>query len=197
MLFSKTPDKGLMTFQGKIRGVHLTRVVKYVKKKRGSLGLNKFLENVSKRLELDRDITPDFFEEKEWYPYDGYLNLLEEADAMLGNGDGHVAYDIGLSTIKDLGILSYLARKPVLDDFLASGQKNWNQVYDFGKVDIKKSNETTFLIRYNGFPDSNVRCQYFQGSLEGMMEICGLSGTVEETSHNHADGYCEYTLKWE
>ncbi|HEQ78675.1 MAG TPA: hypothetical protein ENN76_00245 [Euryarchaeota archaeon] len=184
-----------MTFQGKIRGVHFTRVFKYIKKKKGVVGLELFFEKANEKLPPAKPIMETTYSEKEWYPYEHYLDILELADNTFGKGDGELAYDIGLTTIKDLGILSYITRKPDINYFVENAQKNWSQVYDFGELEIKRPSANEILFRYKGFPKRKVRCRYFAGSIQGMLEICHLIGKVKEISCS-VDNCCEYLASW-
>jgi len=182
--------------EGRIKGVHLANVFKFVKWKRGILGTQRFLEAWHSELGHMK-ITPETFIEKEWYDYELYLELLKVADKTVGTGDLSKIYEIGYWNIKNLGHLSYLASKPNINEFIDGAQKNWNQVYDFGGVEIVENSSSQIIMRYTGFPKSPEKCQYFKGSLAGMMEICGLKGTVEQTACNtKGDDYCEFTLAW-
>ncbi len=183
-------------FKGKVRGVHLTRVIKYVKKKRGVLGLKEFLQKIHEKTGNDK-IGEDYFEEKGWYSYDLYLDFLEIADDLFGTGDGMFAYNAGLATIKDMGILSYITRKPDIQNFIKNAEKNFDQVYDFGSFEWEEPREGVIYIRYHGFPNRNVRCKYFLGSIQGMLDLCKLdNGKVEETKCSTPEGYCEYKITW-
>ena len=185
-----------MSFEGRVRGVHFTRVIKYVKKKRGIIGTRGFIEHINKTMALSPPYSEDRYQEKGWYNYEEYLDILEELDKFFGNGDGELAFDVGISTIKDLGILSFISRKPSLLEFMESAVKHYDQAYDFGNLEAQQEGEKRLVIRYHGFPERKVRCLYFKGSIQGMLEILDLEGTVEETICNSANGYCEYTVTW-
>ena len=91
-----------MSFEGRVRGVHFTRALKYVKKKRGIIGLNKFLEYANTTLSLSPPLTEQKYEEKGWYRYEEYLDILDAIDDHFGTGDRSVIYDIGISTQRQL-----------------------------------------------------------------------------------------------
>ena len=179
-----------------VKGVHLANVFKFVKWKRGVLGIQRFLE--AWHAEPGRNkITTDTFIEKEWYDYELYMELLRVADKTVGTGDLSKIYEIGYWNIKNLGHLSYLARTPDIYEFLKSATTNWHAVYDFGAVEIDDGQAKRLVIRYIGFPESLEKCHYFRGSLTGMMEICGLNGTVEAIKCNtKGDNCCEFVLTW-
>ncbi len=179
-----------------VKGVHLANVIKFVKWKRGILGIRRFLDEWHSQPGR-RKIEENTFVEKEWYDYDLYMEMLRVADKTVGMNDLSKIYEIGYWNIKNLGHLSYLARAPDIWEFLNNAQKNWNAVYDFGGVEAIKESESRIIIRYSGFPETPEKCQYFKGSLAGMMEICRLKGTVEERKCNtKGDDCCEFVLAW-
>ena len=185
-----------MTEERHVKGVHLANVFKFVKWKRGALGIQRFLEAWHSDPSREK-VTPETFIEKEWYDYELYLELLRVVDQTVGTGDLSKIYEIGYWNIKNLGHLSYLAHIPDIHEFLKSGTKNWHAVYDFGTVEVVEEQEKKVVMRYSGFPEVPEKCQYFLGSLTGMMEICGLDGTVEATKCNtKGDDCCEFVLTW-
>ena len=180
-----------------VKGIHLANVFRFVKWKRGILGLRRFQEDI-KGLPGCARADEATFVESNWYDYELYMKLLNAADRICGNGDLSKIYEIGLWNIRNLGHLSYLARKPDIHEFAQSAVKGWNNVYDFGGIEIPAEEPKKLVLRYKGFPPAPEKCQYFKGSIAGMMEICGLHGTVEQTACNVDGGdYCEFTLKWE
>jgi hypothetical protein len=179
-----------------VKGIHLSNVFKFVKWKRGLLGLTRFKEGI-KDLPGCAKADESTFVEKDWYDYDLYMQLLTAADKICGNGDLSKIYEIGLWNIRNLGHLSYLARKPDIHEFINGAIKGWGNVYDFGGIDVPEDSPKKIIIRYKGFPDAPEKCQYFRGSLTGMMEICGLHGSVEESACNTKGAdYCEFVLTW-
>jgi len=181
----------------RVKGVHLVNVFKFVKWKRGILGIQRFME-AWKSDSSRKKITPDTFVEKEWYDYELYLELLRVADQSVGSGDLSKIYEIGYWNIKNLGHLSYLARTPDIHEFMKSATDNWSAVYDFGSVEAIVDEEKKLVLRYSGFPRSPEKCQYFMGSLAGMMEICQLKGEViQKACNTKGDDYCEFELTWE
>ena len=180
-----------------VKGVHLVNVFKFVKWKRGILGVKRFLEEWHGQSGRQK-ITEHIFIEKEWYDQDLYLEMLRVADTTVGKGDLSKIYEIGYWNIKNLGHLSYVAMAPEIHEFMNSAMKNWHAVYDFGGVKAVVDEEKKLVLRYSGFPEAPEKCQYFLGSLKGMMEICKLKGKVEQTACNtKGDDYCEFVLTWE
>ena len=185
-----------MSGERHVKGVHLSNVFKFVKWKRGILGIRRFLDEWHSNPNR-RKMNGSTFVEKEWYDYDLYLEMLRVADKTVGMGDQSKIYEIGYWNIKNLGHLSYLARAPDIRKFIKNANENWNQVYDFGSVEVVDDQENKLVMRYKGFPNSPEKCQYFRGSLKGMMEICGLEGSVEEVKCNtKGEDYCEFVLEW-
>jgi hypothetical protein len=179
-----------------VKGIHLSNVFKFVKWKRGILGLTRFKEEI-KDLPGCAKADEATFTEKDWYDYDLYMQLLTAADKIVGNGNLSKIYEIGVWNIRNLGHLSYLARKPDIHEFINGAIKNWGNVYDFGGIDVPEDSGRKIVIRYRGFPDAPEKCQYFRGSLTGMMEICGLHGEVKESACNTKGAeWCEFTLSW-
>lgn len=179
-----------------VKGIHLANVFRFVKWKRGILGLSRFGEEI-KNLPGCAKATEATFIEKEWYDYDLYMKLLAAADRIVGNGDLSKIFEIGQWNIHNLGHLSYLARKPDIREFIDGAVKGWNNVYDFGGVELVESSAKKMVIRYKGFPPAPEKCQYFRGSLTGMLDICGLVGKVEVNACNtKGSDYCEFVLSW-
>ncbi len=187
-----------MTFEGKIKGVHLLNVIDYVKHKRGIQGLNEFFKMVNEGSSFHDIIKGDNIIPKNWYPYEIYLKFLRVADLITGNGDLSKCYDIGYQTLQNLGHLSYLTRAPVVLDFMKLASDNWNTVYDFGRPSFEVVNDNAIIFIYHGFPEDKAKCEYFRSSLAGMLTLCGLEGEVEEIECNtEGDDHCMYQITWE
>ena len=77
-----------MSFKGRVRGVHSTRVLKYIKKKRGVVGIENFINHSNTKFNFSPPLSETKYEEKGWYSYAEYLDILEETDSFFGNGDG-------------------------------------------------------------------------------------------------------------
>ena len=137
-----------------IKGTHIINVINFVKKKRGTVALNTLFDRINKDKSKPRLLSPDSFIEKEWYPYELYLEFLATADDITGTGDLSRCFEMGHQTVKNLGHLSYLAKAPEIHGFLVSANENWRRVYDFGGVDIVKETEGEIVMRYHGFPKS-------------------------------------------
>jgi len=186
-----------MSFEGKIKGVHLLNVINYIKHKRGVLGLNVFLKTINEGKAIPEHADETSYIEKEWYPYELYLKFLELADQITGKGDLSKCYDIGLQTLQNLGHLSYVARAPDIAEFVETAQKSWRNVYDFGHFEYTMEGDKKMIFQYHGFPPNKAKDQYFKGSLMGMMDLCKLDGNVELTKSNTSmDDYTEYVLTW-
>ncbi|MDO9537807.1 MAG: hypothetical protein Q7J68_05775, partial [Thermoplasmata archaeon] len=166
-----------------VKGVHLANVFRFVKWKRGLLGLTKFNDEIRKLPECSK-LDENSFVEKDWYDYELYLKLLNIADKVVGTGDLSKIYEIGLWNIRNLGHLSYLAMKPEIHDFMNNAVKNWRSVYDFGSLEVVENTNRKIVVRYMGFPPAPEKCQYFRGSITGMIELCGLDGKCEQTACN-------------
>lgn len=186
-----------MLKKGNIKGIHIINVIEFVKKKRGKIGLDALFDRINKDKTKPEKVYENNFVEKEWYPYDLYLEFLSTADDVTGTGNLARCYEMGYQTIKNLGHLSYLARAPNIHEFIGKAQDSWHHVYDFGKVEVVEESEKKLIVRYHGFPKSKAKCEYFRGSLTGMIELCKLKGEVKETVCN-MDGaaWCEFTLTW-
>jgi len=179
-----------------VKGIHLANVFRFVKWKRGLLGLKRFGEDI-RNLPMCAKADENTFVESNWYDYELYIKLLASADRICGSGDMSKIYEIGLWNIRNLGHLSYLARKPDVFQFAQGAVEGWHNVYDFGSVEIAEQGPKKIVLRYRGFPDAPEKCQYFRGSNAGMLELCGLEGTVEHTACNtRGQEYCEFVLSW-
>ena len=186
-----------MRFEGKIKGVHLLNVIDYVKHKRGTLGLIEFFKMINEERGHHDVIRGDNIIPKNWYPYETYLIFLRVVDQIVGNGDLSKCYDIGYQTLQNLGHLSYLARSPTVLDFVQPVGENWHNVYDFGRTSFEEVNDREIIFKYHGFPEDKAKCEYFRGSLAGMLTLCGLEGEVEEIECNtEGADHCKYRLTW-
>jgi len=186
-----------MLAEGNIKGIHILNVIEFVRNKRGKIGLNALFERINSGKAKPEKVNEDSFVEKEWYPYDLYLEFLSTADDVTGTGDLGRCFEMGYQTIKNLGHLSYLTTSPDLSDLVKGAKDNWNRIYDFGKLEIVEESDRKLVIQYHGFPKSKAKCEYFRGSLTGTLELCGLKGEVVETACNtEGAAWCEYTLTW-
>ena len=77
-----------------VKGVHLANVFKFVKWKRGVLGIQRFMEAWHSDPSRNK-ITSETFIEKEWYDYELYLELLRVGDQTVGTGNLSKIYDTG------------------------------------------------------------------------------------------------------
>ncbi len=187
-----------MVFEGKIKGVHLLNVIDYVKHKRGIHGIDEFFKIINEDNSFHDQIKEGNLIPKNWYPYVVYLKFLRTADKITGNGDLSKCYDIGYKTVRNMGHLSYLTRAPVILDFVQLASENWKTVYDFGKASYEVVDSNTIIFTYHGFPEDRAKCEYFRGSLAGMLTLCGLEGEIEEIECNtEGDDHCMYRIKWE
>lgn len=187
-----------MENEGNIKGIHIINVIEFVRNKRGQIGLDMLFERINEDKIKPKKLNEKSFVEKDWYPYELYLEFLATADDVTGNGSLARCYEIGFQTIQHLGHLSYLARIPDVHEFLNKAQNSWGHVYDFGNVEAVEEKEKKIVVRYHGFPKSKAKCEYFRGSLSGMLELCKLKGHVEETACNmEGAAWCEFTLTWE
>ena len=187
-----------MIAEGNIKGTHIINVIEFVKKKRGKIGLDALFERINREKAKPNRVSEKSFVEKEWYPYDLYLEFLTTADDVTGNGDLSRCFEMGYQTVMNLGHLSYLARAPNPHEFLIIAHKSWHQVYDFGSIETVEESDNKIVIRYNGFPKSKAKCEYFRGSNTGMLELCGLKGEVKEVVCNmDGAGWCEFEISWE
>ena len=181
-----------------IKGTHIINVIKFVKNKRGLIGLNDLFEKLNQGQSTPGKLTEDSFTEKDWYSYDLYIQFLVTADEITGNGDLSRIYEMGHRTVQNLGHLAYLTREDSVSTFLKNGSENWDKFYDFGKLEVVTEAKGKIVVRYHGFPEEKAKCEYFRGSITGMIEICGIEDAkVEQTACNCEDGdYCEFTIIW-
>jgi len=180
-----------------IKGTHIINVLKFVKNKRGIMGLENLLEKMNQNQDKHQALTEDSFIEKEWYPYELYLEFLIAADEICGTGDMSRIYEMGHRTVQNLGHLSYLTREDSVFEFLKNGSANWSKFYDFGRLEIVEKRVGKIVVRYHEFPDAKAKCEYFRGSITGMIELCGIDGKVEQTACNtKGSEYCEFTITW-
>ncbi|MBI5000737.1 MAG: DUF2378 family protein [Euryarchaeota archaeon] len=180
-----------------VKGVHLKNVAEFVRKKRGAAGLKELLEGYNAKKPKGARLDFSKIDEREMYSYDAYLDLLKMADKVVGRGDLSRIEEMGSHTVQHLGHLSYLARAPNIHDFIEGAAKNWRSVYSFGELEYVKEGTRKVVLRYHDFPQERAKCMYFKGSIEGMLALCRLKGTVTETACNtKGKEYCEYTIEW-
>jgi predicted hydrocarbon binding protein len=187
-----------MDTEKNIKGIHIINVIDFVKNKRGQIGLNMLFERINEDKPKPKKLSVNGFIEKEWYPYELYLEFLATADDVTGNGSLMRCYEIGFQTIQHMGHLSYLTRAPDIHELMDKAQENWGRVYDFGNIEIVEKSDNKIILRYHGFPKSKAKCEYFKGSLAGTIELSKLKGKVKETACNmEGASWCEFELTWE
>ncbi len=171
-------------------------VIDYVKSRKGILGVEQLLGRIEeKRGEIKKE-----FKENEFYEYDLLLDYFEVVEELYGDQKNDIprARDIGKQIAKNLGYYDYLLRAAGFKELINKAESGWNQVYDFGGIELVECHDNRAMIRYHGFPDNHNVCSYFQGSLEIDLEMLGLDGTVEHTACPvEGAEYIEFNITWQ
>lgn len=180
---------------GYVKGTHAQAIFAFIARKRGTAGLDEFFATVNRT--YGTNYSPDDFPVERQFPYFMFLEWLHIADAIIGTGDLSKVPEIGRFTVKHLGPYSHIYRIDDLHELVDNVIASWNVVYDFGRLAKGQSGPEDLVLEYHDFPIDEARCQYYKGSLEGTLEMKGLTGTVEEIRcvRKGAD-HCAYHLKW-
>ena len=136
-------------YQGKIRrdtmnselcisGDNLLHALDYVKRKKGSDGLEGVVHETGQG---ESDIFPD-----KMYPLKRYIELLEIIQRKFEHTDSNVIYRLGFDRAKHLSFFEYYKNKADPLTLYKMIEKNWTRFNDFGKFEVREEDEGQVCI---------------------------------------------------
>jgi hypothetical protein len=161
----------------------------YIKKRWGKVGLDDFLKEME-------TVVPNPLVEKEWYDADISETIL--GWMAINHGKEHLER-CGNTTVKDLGILSYIVRFANIKSLLKLAPKHYCQAFDYGKMNIEVHEAEKFaIITMKDTAISEYSCPTWIGAFTGMLEMTKTKGTVSERMCQWKGApNCEFEMQWE
>lgn len=174
-----------------ISGDNLLHALDYVKRKKGSDGLECVVHESG---QSESDIYPD-----KMYPLKMYIELLEIIQRKFEHTDSNVIYRLGFDRAKHLNFFEYHKNKTDPLTLYKLIGKNWTRFNDFGKFEIREKSECMASIYLCDFPTSPLYCQRTKGFLEAIITAIShmKGGKVEEETCQIRNGkYCKFNVQW-
>ncbi len=184
----------LRTMTRHVRGTHILNLIDYVRSKKGSNGVDELWD----RLEEKRGSKKKEIKENEFVEYDLLLDLFEIVEELHGEHLGvSRPREIGRHIANNLGYYEFLMRADSFEELIRKAEDSWDQVYDFGSIELVEYHDDAATIRYHGYPKDHRICDYFQGSLEADIELMDMDGEIEHTACPvQGDEYIEFRIHW-
>jgi len=175
----------------KLLGAPILHSVDYLKRKRGSDGVELIFQNLEFRLE---DIQP-----LGWYPFEWYVKLLDEITKVLNKKGYTVAARIGYDRSKRVSFLNDVKEDKTPRWVMGRVQNNWPAFFNAGRVELTSGSDNEINLSILDFESHPLFCERQNGLLKGLIrEVCGLKeATIEESKCTcNGDDCCSYDLKW-
>jgi predicted hydrocarbon binding protein len=180
-----------MNSELRISGDNLLHALDYVKRKKGSDGLEGVVHETGKG---EEEIFPDMM-----YPLKMYIELLEIIQRKFEHTDSNVIYRLGYDRAKHLSFFEYYKKKADPLTLYKMIEKNWTRFNDFGKFEVREEGEGQVSIYICDFTTDPLYCQRMKGFLEAIITaICDRKGgKVEEEMCQAQNGkYCKFNAQW-
>jgi hypothetical protein len=174
-----------------ISGDNLIHAMDYVKRKKGTDGLDGVIYEAKENLD---EIYPD-----KMYPLAMYIELLEIIQRKFMHSDTNVIYRLGFDRAKGLTFFEYFKNKSDPITLFKLIEKNWKRFNAFGKLEVREEGEASAVIYLCDFQSNPLYCQRMRGFLEGIITaICDMKdGTVVEEQCQVKNGrYCKFNAYW-
>jgi hypothetical protein len=174
-----------------ISGDNLLHALDYVKRKKGSDGLEGVVHETGQG---ENDIYPD-----KMYPLKMYIELLEIIQRKFEHTDSNVIYRLGFDRAKHLSFFEYYKKKANPITMYKLMEKNWARFNDFGRLEVRQEGEGLASIFICDFPTSPLYCQRMKGFLEAIITaVCHMKGgkVEEETCQIRNGKYCKFNVQW-
>jgi predicted hydrocarbon binding protein len=174
-----------------ISGDNLIHAMDYVKRKKGTDGLDGVIYEAKENLD---EIYPD-----KMYPLAMYIELLEIIQRKFMHSDTKVIYRLGFDRAKGLTFFEYFKNKSDPITLFKMIEKNWRRFNAFGKLEVREEEKASAVIYLCDFQSNPLYCQRMKGFLEGIITaICDMkNGTVVEEQCQVKNGkYCKFYASW-
>lgn len=177
--------------QARIQGENILHAVSYVKRKKGTNGVNKIAS------EVDFDLEKIFPEG--WYPFEWYLQLLEHVDKMFGYSDYSVSSRIGFDRARTISFLKHYKENPDPISAFETVAKLWSRFNGFGRVEVQVTGDCGADIYLRDYESHPLYCQRMEGFLAGILiAVCRVKeGKVEKTECvSMGKDCCKFKAAW-
>lgn len=164
----------------KSRGINFELLLNYIKKVKGSDGLEEF-NKALKRTDLPTEMKDiRNIKGKEWYPVEYEFEYLKVLDNTLGSGDMTRCRAYGFYSASDLGFLQYFVRwlKVSPQTIAKKAHEDWPKAYKGGNLYGKEITEDRIVMCLEDFPANEHFCENLVGLFEGVIKLTGKKGKV-------------------
>jgi len=183
---------------GNVKGSSLASRVLWVQLNHGDAGLRRLLPQCSPALRANIE---DGIHKAKWYPFEQFIELIENVDRVFGKGDRGLVRelarhgaDANLTTIYRL-----FYKVGTTHWILGRAVRLWSAHYDTGYLEVLTRGPRTAILRMRGFDTPHpVHCMSVLGWAERSIELSGgkeVSGS-ETKCRLRGDEYCELESSW-
>ncbi|MFO7992119.1 MAG: hypothetical protein R6U61_07505 [Thermoplasmata archaeon] len=167
-----------------VRGTIINGYLEFVKTKWGENGLRECKEFCGITKEVN---------DGQFYVDEVKIDILR----WIGNKHGEeYVVDAGKFLVSHLGLLSWIVR--FMDPYKVAVRfpKEYNQVYNFGRVEVK-GKPGNILIKLYDVCSSKEVCLSWKGICLGLLDITGVEGDVVKSSCQlEGEKSCDYLVKY-
>jgi hypothetical protein len=169
----------------RVRGAVLIGYLKFIERTWGDGGLAQCSGEVNFEMGQLR--------ESSWYDVSYSTGILR----WIGNKKGREFVErCGTSTVKELGMLSYIVAFSSVRSLLAKAPANYADVFSYGRMEVAFE-ERRATIRMFDAAEHEYSCLTWLGAFKGILDKTRTKGTVAETQCQRKGApHCEYLMEW-
>lgn len=184
------PGEGRGGYVRRIRGAVLRRYLDFIRLSLGEGALEEILAEAG--LDLAR------MADDGWFPVEACEAILRGLARRWPGRQGEGPMEAGRYASKVLGtVRQQMVRAANLEELAERAPIVWNKEFNFGRLEVLVGRGWAVFTHYDWSPFPEL-CQIFKGTYQGILELNGVPGQVEETKclrlgHDR----CEYQVRWE
>ena len=174
--------------QREVAGAAITGYLNYVKKAKGSEGLNSCLR------QTQLDVIG--IKEPLRYPYDYQIRVLKWIQANQGD---EALVRAGRFAATDIGVLKFFARFASVEGIMKNAEERYKKTLFFGSIETKLMEPGHAEVVITDGNDDRVNCIAWKGVLMGLGDLAKLKRMeVKEVKCRFIDGgdMCIYDCRW-
>ena len=138
--------------------------------------------------------------ETQWYPFEDLIELMTVTDAVMGEGDMQLCYEMGRFGCETnlTGIYRIFFRFGSINFILKRAAKAFRAQYDAGDMEVVDSGTGFCKLRLNDFPRPHrAHCLAIKGWMTRAGELTGADmADSDETCRANGDEHCEWTFNY-
>lgn len=180
-----------------IRGLIIENIVKYVKKRRGQMGVDRLFDYVGSH--YGKKITQKDIVQHNWYPHRLFRTFVEGAAEVMGKDAGTLATEMGMFSSQNIGFLKFFlkfTKSP--EDIITTAMDTWHQYHKMGRIEVVKIENGRCVVRVYDYFGGPYFCNGLASNMEGFLSYTAKNVHAEEVKCvSRGDDYCEYLITWE